>query len=111
VDPDVRNGDGGTPLWQAASRGQDTVVRLLLKRNDVKPNIRSEEHEQTVLSLGRSQGADPSRKTYHYYYRRLPREGPFGGGETALSIASREGKEAIVRLFLERNDIDSNTIP
>ncbi|KAF2191735.1 ankyrin, partial [Zopfia rhizophila CBS 207.26] len=37
-DPPKKNESGRTPLWWAAWKGLDDVVRLLLERNDVDPN-------------------------------------------------------------------------
>ncbi len=83
------------------------MVRLLLKRNGVKPNIQSERPEDLMLSLRRNRDTDPNLKTYHSSYIRFVLGFSFGE-ITPLSIVSREGKEAIVRLLLKRDDIDSN---
>ena len=39
-EPDVRDWSGATPLFWAAYRAHDEVIKLLLTRKDIKPNVR-----------------------------------------------------------------------
>jgi ankyrin repeat protein len=41
-DPDCRNSDGQTPLSWAASIGREAVVRLLVERDDVEADSKSQ---------------------------------------------------------------------
>lgn len=39
VDPNPRDGHDPGPLWWTASNGDEAVLRLLLQRDGIKPNI------------------------------------------------------------------------
>jgi ankyrin repeat protein len=76
VKPDLKDGDGGTPLSHAAANGHEDVVELLLPTGQVDPDCKDK--------LGRtplSRAAENSRDR---------------GGRTPLSWAAGAGSEAVV---------------
>jgi len=97
TDPNIRDGDGNTPLHFAASRGCAEVARLLLGHG-ADPNAQAKDGE-TPLHLaafwGRvdvvrfllERGADLNAKNE--------------GGDTPLHYAAYEGHVDVVRLLLE----------
>jgi len=100
---------GQTALTVAVGRGHEAVVELLLKREDINPNIADsidgraplwlaaeDGHEGIVkLLLGRDD-INPNTKDTYY-------------GRTPLMRAAGTGHEAIVKLLLDQEDINPNT--
>ncbi|KAK2764808.1 hypothetical protein CKAH01_15747 [Colletotrichum kahawae] len=95
--PDTKDTFGRTPLWVAADYGQEEVVRLLVSRPEVDVNSLSVSGRsplfwpsalgyEDVVSLLISAGAKPDFVDFD--------------GETAISMARRNGHERIVSLLL-----------
>ena len=103
---DARDGYGRTPLSYAASRGHESVVRLLLERNDVDANSKDKDaqtpltlaaiggHENAVRLLLERNDVDANSKDKH--------------GHTPLTWAVVEGHKHVVQLLREHNDVDAN---
>ncbi|TRX89218.1 hypothetical protein FHL15_009916 [Xylaria flabelliformis] len=101
--------DDITPLFAAADRGHDEVVRIILALSDINPNPGSPSYlrhtplgaaaergyENVVASLLERQDTDPNR---------------FHGDNAPLYLAAENGHEGIVRLLLGRSNIDLNTM-
>ena len=95
---------GRTPLSWAAERGHETVVRLLVERDDVDINAKDADgrtpliwsaergHEAVVWLLVERDGVNINAEDYE--------------GKTPLMWAAEEGHEAVVRLLIERDGID-----
>ncbi|KAI0973636.1 ankyrin repeat-containing domain protein [Xylaria arbuscula] len=103
VDPNDNNIDG-TPLWQAARFGQDSVMRPWLDRPDIYRNLLLEEYNGILLTPTRSRCGLPERT-----YRFLNRSGR-SGQESPLGVASRKGMEVCVQLLLQQHRIDPNRV-
>ncbi|KAI0543932.1 ankyrin repeat-containing domain protein [Xylaria curta] len=103
IDPNENN-IHGTPLWQAVRYDRESVMRLLLERADVDPNIPSEEHDGMLLAPFKEFSGYPGI-TYSF-----PRTEARIGKETPLSMACRRGKESSVRLLLEKHRINPNIV-
>ncbi|KAK1837982.1 ankyrin repeat protein, partial [Colletotrichum chrysophilum] len=97
IPPDTKDTFGRTPLWVAADYGQEEVVRLLVSRPEVDVNSLSvsgqsplfwpsAEGYENVVSLLLFAGAKPDLVDC--------------GGETAISMARRNGHERVVSLLL-----------
>jgi len=55
VNPDKPNINGRTPLYLAAWNGQEGVVKILLRRNDVNPN-KLDKDGKTLLDRATEEG-------------------------------------------------------
>jgi ankyrin repeat protein len=107
--PDVecRSNDGQTPLWWAAEKGYETVVKLLLEKGadvESKDNddntpllLTAEKGHEAVVKLLLEKGADVESKTRYHDH-------------TPLSFAARNGHEAVVKLLLDKGaDVESKS--
>ena len=107
---EINQGDrvSRTPLLWAAKNGHHGVVRILLGREGVDPEMpdiqdstpllwaANNGHEEVVkLLLGRND-VDPNR--------------PDDQHGTPLSWAARDGHEGVVKLLLDRKDVDPNRL-
>ena len=104
---DLKDESGRTPLLWAAMNGHETVVRLLIERDDVDVNAEDSDgktpllwaannrHEAVVRLLIERDDVDVNAKDNKY-------------GQTLLSWAAENGHEAVVRLLIERDDVDVN---
>ena len=55
VDADAKDNSGQTPLWRAADRGHEAVVKLLLERNDANADSK-DSSGQTPLWMAADRG-------------------------------------------------------
>ena len=95
-----------TPLMHAAWQGNEGVVKLLLARDDIKPDkpnidgrtplwwASSNGHEGLVELLLARNDVNPNKVSKY--------------GSTPLSRASCDGHEGIVKLLLKRDDVNPN---
>jgi len=99
VDPNIADTIcNRTPLSWAVENGHEVVVRMLLRRNDVNPNIAD-------IRCGRGLSMVTSPGCYGGI------RGVFGFGnyrQTPLGWAAESGREGVVKILLERNDINPN---
>jgi ankyrin repeat protein len=89
-----------TALMQAAMYGHDAVVKLLVERDDVDVNAKGQEFsithgEGSILMMNDRNG--------HLSVKRL------SASWTALMLAADHGHDTVVKLLLERHDVDVNT--
>ena len=131
VNPNSLDGKGRTPLFFAVSGGHEGVVRVLLERGDINPNSLdckgrtpllfaiSEGHEGVVKLLLERGDVNPNSPDINgltpllFAAERLP-----GRGDTNsyLPLPSRIRRyfatsrhEALMKLLLEREDVDPNS--
>jgi Ankyrin repeats (3 copies)/Ankyrin repeats (many copies) len=103
---DSRDSYGRTPLSLAARSGHESIVRLLVDRDDVEVDSRDSLYGQTPLSRAAGSG--------HESIVRLlvdrddvevdSRDSLYG--QTPLSRAAGSGHESIVRLLVDRDDVE-----
>jgi len=94
-----------TPLMWAALRGHEEVVKMLLERGDVNPNVADRRWDQTPLLWAAHEGHEGVVKTLLQREDVNPNLADTRDGRTPLSYAARNGHEGVVRLLLERNNI------
>ena len=100
-----------TPLIWAALLGNEEVVKMLLERGDVNPELKGHSngrrplewasakgHEMVVKVLLKREDAGPGRAGPGYYQK-------------ALYSAATFGHEEIVKMLLERGDVNPSRIP
>ena len=104
-DPDIKDTEWQTPLWWAAEKGHEAVVKLLLARDGVDPDSKDKGgrtplwwaaekgHEAVVKLLLARDGVDPDSKDTR--------------GRTPLSWAAENGHEAVVKLLQWNDDLSS----
>jgi len=89
IDVNAKDKNGWTPLSFAAAAGSEEVVKILLERDDIE--IDSKSTTRSSMTTG------PFRSTIWAAV-----------GQTPLSLAARQGSEAVVELLLTRKSIDVN---
>ena len=109
-DVNARDNASCTPLMWAAIRGHEGVVKMLLERGDVDPDLTEDQWGRTPLEWAIYTGQIGVVKVF------LEREGnPDQAnsvyGPKALYMAAAYGQEGIVKMILEREDINPNQIP
>ena len=96
-----------TPLSWAAENGHEGVVQLLLARDDVEINTRSN-NGQTPLSFAAGNGHKDVVK-FLLARDKVDVNIKSMSGYTSLSFAAEKGHKDVVQLLLERRDMDINT--
>ncbi|KAJ5766975.1 ankyrin repeat domain-containing protein 50 [Penicillium nucicola] len=94
------------PLHWAAKQGHESIVKLLLDREDIKPDLENNRY-RTPLSLAAEQGhlpvvdlllrqneVNPNSKDYY--------------DQTPLSFAAEHGHVSVVELLLQQDGIDAD---
>ena len=125
---------GRTPLSWAAWNGNEGVVKMLLERDDLNPNQADTKDsrtplwwaagkclERTLKMLLEREGVDPEtglpslRGGWGDFWKAKwhledagfdPEWGGFGCNRTPLSWAAREGHDGVVKVLLERKDVN-----
>jgi len=125
--------DGGmTPLIWAARCGHEEVVRLLLREKQTQPNQQDTNNGRTALSWAAENGHEGVVKVFlepqfvtlgniGQWWRMGPRvagrlfrnryvcpDGLSKSGRTPLSWAAQNGHEEVVKLLLQREDVNPN---
>ena len=132
-DVNERDGLGMTPLIWAVRYGHEGVVRLLLVEKHIQPDQRDANYERTALSWAAGNGNEGIVRLF--LGRQFINPGSVGGrwgksarvvsflfgeryinpnssskyGQTPLSWAVENGHEGIVKLLLERKDVNPDT--
>ena len=132
-DVNQRDGVGVTPLIWAASCGHEEAVELLLEQKDIQPNQPDMNDGRTALSwaagnghegvvriflgrqfinpgrIGRSWGKAPRVAGLLLGRRYVNPDSPSKSGGTPLSWTAGNGHEGVVKMLLERKDVNPNT--
>ena len=95
---------GQTLIAWAASHGHEAVVKILLARDNVHPDLKNE-RGQTLLSLAASNGREAVINLLLARDNVDPNSQD-EDGQTPLSLAASYGREAIVNLLLARDDVN-----
>ena len=95
---------GYTPLAWAAEKGHEEVVKLLLGREEVDPDI-PEEHGRTPFMFAALRGHERVAKILLGRDEVNPGE-PDVSNQTPLLVAARGGHEEVVKMLLGREEID-----
>ena len=103
-DFNAKSNRGESALSVAAVYGQEAVVQLLIKQDDIDINSK-DKWGQTPLSFAAERGHEVVIRLL------IERDGveidsKDEQGQTPLSIAAENGHEAMVRLLIERDDIE-----
>jgi len=105
VKPDRSCGFGRTPLSWAADNGHEGIVKLLLDRKDVNPEIPDTTYGQTPLSCAAENGREGVVKLL-LGRKDVNPDSLSKSGRTPLSWAAANGHEGIVKLLLDRKDVN-----
>jgi len=103
---DQQDCTGSTPLTWAAGNGHEGVVKLLLEREDVDPNLPNRDGD-TPLGCAAITGYDGVVKLLLERLNVDPNHQCMNG-LTPLGWAAGHGHEGVVKLLLEREDVDPN---
>ena len=97
---------GRTPLWWAAVRGHEGIIRMLLEREGVNPNTADTEDGRTPLWLAAQSGHEGIVKLLLQQDDIDPNTPDTRYCETPLLRVAQHGYEGIVKLLLEREDLN-----
>lgn len=98
---------GLTPLAWVAGNGYEAIVRLLLSKNGVDPDLNDSQYGQTPLSWAAEGGhEDVVSLLIETGKVRVDAKDRFG--QTPLSWAAREGHGGVVKLLLEIDGVEIN---
>ena len=100
---------GSTALTWASRRRQDEVVKVLLEREDIDPNIPDTQDGQTPLTLAAENGHEGLVKILLERQDTNPNTVDTKYGQTPLSWAAKRGHEAVAKMLLERKDVRAAT--
>jgi len=99
---------GNTALTWAIRRGQDEVVKVLLEREDIDPNVADTQDGRTPLRLAAENGDE--RLVKMLLERKSVRAAmPDNENQTPLPLARSKGHDGIVRILLERDNLNPDT--
>ena len=106
IGADLKDGDGRTPLSYAAEGGHESVVKLLVERDEVEADSK-DNRCRTPLSRAAERGHEAVVKLL---VERDDVEADSKGdaGQTPLSWAALGGNEAVVKLLVERDDVEAD---
>ena len=97
-----------TPLMWAAIRGHEEVVKMLLERGDVNPDLADGMWSRTPLMWAAQLGHEGVVNVFLEREVVNPNQASPEYGQTALWYAAASGQEGIVKVILEREDINPN---
>jgi ankyrin repeat protein len=107
IGADLKDGDGRTLLSHAAWGGHETMVRLLVERDDVEADSK-DEHGRTPLSHAAERGHEAVVQLLAGRDD-VEADSKDEDGWTPLSWAAQRGHEAIVRQLVERDDVEADS--
>ena len=99
---------GSTALTWATRRGQDEVVKVLLEREDIDPNLADTQDGRTPHTLAAENGDERLVKILSER-KDVCTVTPDNENQTPLSLALSKDHGGVVRILLERGNVDSNT--
>jgi len=105
-DVNATDSAGNTALAWAARKGHDGVVKRLLERKDVNPDLTDTKYGRTPLSWAAEEGHEGIVKMLLERRDVNPDQPDTYFGRTPLSWAAEEGHEGIVKMLLERRDVN-----
>jgi len=105
VNPDSLCSASQTPLSWAARNGHEGIVKLLLERNDVNPDIPDKLQGQTPLSWAARNGHEGIVKLL-LERKEVDPDSSSKFGQTPLWRAAEKGHEGVVRLLLGREEVN-----
>ena len=100
---------GSTALIWAASRGQEDVVKVLLEREDIDPNIADTQDGRTPLTLAAENGHEGLVKLLLERRDTNHDTADTKYGRTPLSWAADCGHKGVVKMLLECEDVRAAT--
>jgi len=100
---------GNTALTWATRRGKGEVVKVLLEREDIDPNVADIQDGRTPLTLAAENGHVGLVKILLERQDTNPNTVDTEYGRTPLSWAAWRGHEKVAKILLKREDIDPNT--
>ena len=107
----ARDNASCTPLLWAVIRGHEGVVKLLLERGDVDPDLADGRWNDTPLNWAVQLGHLGVVKVFFERENVNPNQENSVYSQTALYHAAAYGQKGIVKMMLEREDINPNQIP
>jgi len=110
VNPNSMSNCDETPLLWATENGHEGVVKLLLGRKDVNPNIPDTTYGQTPLSWAAENGHEGIAKLLLERKDVNPNTPDTIHGRTPLLWAARNGHDGIVKLLLGREDVNTDIL-
>ena len=104
ANPNVKDGQGRTPLSRAAEKGHETVAKLLLEADKVNPDF-ADMNGRTPLSWAAEKGYEAVVRLLLETSKANP-DLKDVKGRTPLSWAAEKGHEAVVKLLLETDKVN-----
>ena len=100
-----------TPLIWAALLGNEEVVKMLLERGDVNPELKGHSHGRRPLEWAAAKGHERVVKVLLEREDANPGRASPGYYQNALYSAAAFGHEGIVKIILAREDVNPNKVP
>ena len=99
---------GSTALTWAAQRGHEGVVKALLERGDVNPDLAEPKYGRAPLWVAAAEGHRGVVKIFLERDDVDPNQADTEYGATPLSRAAEKGHEGVIKVLLEREDVNPN---
>ena len=107
-DVNAKDNASCTPLMWAALGGHEEVVKMLLERGDINPNLEDRKYGRTPLIWAARQGQEGVVKLFLEREGINPDQACTIWGETPLFWAAAFGHEGIVKMLLEQVGVNPN---
>lgn len=107
IDINTQNVEGRTPLFLAVYGGHERVTKMLLEHPGLDVNLRARYGLTPLLSAVQKNQIEMVSLLAKYKAVDLNLRYPLDG-QTPLSLAAFEGYESVVKILLEREDLDLN---
>ncbi|KAJ4029899.1 hypothetical protein NW761_011731 [Fusarium oxysporum] len=109
VDLDTKNDYGETPLWQAARKGQEAVVRLLAQQGSSRVNVDVRNRNDTTPLMKAAKGGHTGVICLLLDIETVNPDAVDKHGCTVLWYAASNGYEEITRWLLETSKVNVNS--